>query len=77
MQLDALSSIIQINEIMATKAITWWREIGLHLSTNQINRYTGCIKKVDKSEIALCFVKSLNIQCFFIEIDCFGTYKLQ
>ena len=34
-------------------------------------------KKVDKSEIALCFAKRLNIRCFFIKIDCFGTYNLE
>ena len=34
-------------------------------------------KKVDKSEIALCFTKRLNIRCFFIKIDCFGTYNLE
>ena len=39
--------------------------------------YTGCIKKIDKSEIALCFAKRLNVQCFFIKIDCFGTYNLK
>ena len=39
--------------------------------------YTGCIKKVDKSEIALCFAKRLNIPWFFIKIDCFGTYNLE
>ena len=34
-------------------------------------------KKVDKSEIALCFAKRLNIRCFFIKRDCFGTYNLE
>ena len=34
-------------------------------------------KKVDKSEIALCSAKRLNIRCFFIKIDCFGTYNLE
>ena len=38
---------------------------------------TGCIKKVDKSEIALSFAKRLNVRCFFIKIDCFGTYNLE
>ena len=36
----------------------------------------GVIKK-DKSEIALCFAKPLNLRCFFIKIDCFGTYNLE
>ena len=39
--------------------------------------YTGCIKKVDKSEIAFCFAKRLNVRCFFIKIDGFGTYNLE
>ena len=26
--------------------------------------YTGCIKKVNKSEIAVCFAKPLNVRCF-------------
>ena len=34
-------------------------------------------KKVDKSEIALCFAKRLNVRCFFIKIDGFGTYNLE
>ena len=34
-------------------------------------------KKVDKSELALCFAKRLNIRCFFIKRDCFGTYNLE
>ena len=34
-------------------------------------------KKVDKSEIALCFAKRLNIRCFFIKRDCFGNYNLE
>ena len=29
--------------------------------------YTGCIKKVDKSEIALCFAKRLNVRCFLLK----------
>ena len=33
-------------------------------------------KKVDKSEIALCFAKRLNVRCFCIKIDCFGTYRI-
>ena len=28
---------------------------------------TGCIKKVDKSEIALCFAKRLNVICFALK----------
>ena len=28
--------------------------------------YTGCIKKVDKSESALCFRKRLNVRCFVL-----------
>ena len=34
-------------------------------------------KKVDKSEIAVCFAKRLNVQCFCIKIDWFGTYNLE
>ena len=34
-------------------------------------------KKVDKSEIALCFARRLNIRYFFIKRDCFGTYNLE
>ena len=34
-------------------------------------------KKVDKSEIAFCFATRLNIRCFFIKRDCFGTYNLE
>ena len=34
-------------------------------------------KKVDKSEMAVCFAKRLNIRCFFIKRDCFGTYNLE
>ena len=29
--------------------------------------YSGCIKKVDKSEIAVCFAKRLNVQCFLLK----------
>ena len=31
--------------------------------------YTGCIKKVNKSEI--------NVRSFFIKIDCFGTCDVE
>ena len=49
------------------------------LATASIQAYsTGCIKKVDKSEIALHFVKRFN-DCtnIFIEVDCFGTYNVE
>ena len=29
--------------------------------------YTGCIKKVDKSEIPVCFAKRLNVRCFVLK----------
>ena len=29
--------------------------------------YTGCIKKVGKSEITLCFANRLNVQCFLLK----------
>ena len=29
--------------------------------------YTGCIKKADKSEIAVCFAKRLNVRCFVLK----------
>ena len=35
-------------------------------------------KKVDKSEIALYFVKSFNVRTFLlIKVDCFGTYNVE
>ena len=48
----------------------WELELAFHI-------YRVYQKKVDKSEIALCFAKRLNIRCFFIKIDCFGTYNLE
>ena len=29
--------------------------------------YTECIKKLGKSEIALCFAKRLNVRCFLLK----------
>ena len=39
--------------------------------------YCKVYKKGDESEIALCFVKRLNVRCFFIKLDSFGTYNLE
>ena len=60
-------------KLSSENVITW---------VNSVNtvEYTGCTcikKKVDKSVIALCFAKRLNVRCFFIKIDCFGTFNLE
>ena len=34
-------------------------------------------KNVDKSEVAVCFAKRLNVRCFVFKIDCFGSYNLE
>ena len=39
--------------------------------------YTGCIKELNRSEIALDFVKRLNVRSFFIKIDSLGTYNVE
>ena len=38
---------------------------------------TGCIKKLNKSEIALRLCKAPQCTKFFIEIGCFGFYNVE
>ena len=53
------------------------KEMKIHVGCYIKLLYRVYQKKVDKSEIALCFAKRLNIRWFFIKRDCFGTYNLE
>ena len=39
--------------------------------------YTGCIKKLNKSEIVLRLCKAPQCTKFFIEMSCYGTYNVE
>ena len=42
-------------------------------NTSNFNNYTGCIKKLNKSEFTPRLCKAPHCRQFFIEIGCLGT----
>ena len=66
---ETRTKYIQDTYMKVYKTISWFPKKTISCSLNNATdgkKDTGCIKKVDKSEVALCFAKCLNVRCFFL-----------